>query len=315
MKSTELDEIEARARAATLGPWEVWTGHTEVYAQVVENTPGAIRSKIGAVAKCEADDLYEDDDEPDNEDQAATNAQFVAHAREDIPRLTIEVRFLHDVLRGLGVTPDAITMDTTPAEVMAMARAEVVEGCVERIRRHVKEKPPNAHDDAICYSCARRVISLIQDPSAVSHGDSKEPSRIAMWIHSVVRVPGRGLVAVVDDVAELQLGATVSQDGYPWKIVGIEHPVIDGRRGVLLRSSPSDPDAKPQRGRCTLESAPPSVVSTEAREQALMREAFLLGWDSESGDAEHFLDAEGSRGPEQWAKVYACVESRVKGSR
>lgn len=74
MTEQEIREIEEREKAATPGPWRaVWTGNTvkshRVYAEWTGNIACGISPKTG-------------------------NADFIAHAREDVPRLLDEVKRL-----------------------------------------------------------------------------------------------------------------------------------------------------------------------------------------------------------------------------
>jgi hypothetical protein len=92
-----LAKIEARASAATPGPWTRWIGNTSVHAgKVSENRPGTIRHRGPQV--CEVDDMNltaeEDGEQADTSyplDPVA-DAEFIAHARTDVPDLVAALR-------------------------------------------------------------------------------------------------------------------------------------------------------------------------------------------------------------------------------
>lgn len=71
-----LEEIEARANAATPGPWEAFDNYIstgdEIFADVHSSNP-----------------MYGD---------ASNDTQFIAHAREDVPSLLEEVKRLRSLL-------------------------------------------------------------------------------------------------------------------------------------------------------------------------------------------------------------------------
>ena len=82
MSDERLEQIHARAAAATPGPWEAWdTGDppAEDEAQAWIVTPGSLHLAT----------LYAGD--------PSANATFAAHAREDIPALLAEVERLRSI--------------------------------------------------------------------------------------------------------------------------------------------------------------------------------------------------------------------------
>ena len=97
----DLDAIEARVRAATPGPWERRIGPREGYS---------IKEKAKYMRGCAIDNgeplqvLIADSDRPGIDylvpaltgdgPLAEANAEFIAHAREDVPALVAEVRRL-----------------------------------------------------------------------------------------------------------------------------------------------------------------------------------------------------------------------------
>lgn len=85
MDDKELNEIEARANAATSGPWPetVWYGEEGGHASVGPHH--------------NSDDPEEDDDWG----KAELDAKFISHARTDVPKLVAEVRRLEDTIGSL----------------------------------------------------------------------------------------------------------------------------------------------------------------------------------------------------------------------
>ncbi len=76
MNEQELEQIEARAAKATPGPWEVDNDLSVYTKDGGHGTPWTLFDTVG------------------NEGEDNPNADFIAHAREDIPALIAEVRRL-----------------------------------------------------------------------------------------------------------------------------------------------------------------------------------------------------------------------------
>ena len=83
MTKQEIDAIRARCEAAAPGPWKHHYG--DDYAVVMFPGEGTSNASV-RVAEDEWDDSF------------SGNAKFIAHAREDIPRLLAEVRVLRQEL-------------------------------------------------------------------------------------------------------------------------------------------------------------------------------------------------------------------------
>lgn len=102
MSDLDLDAIEARANAATEGPWHVVTAWTDYVAyQVTDDGEAASMNCYGGSGAMNTGlGVIEDD------------AEFIAHARTDVPALVAEVRRLRnvieearDVVRSSSVPP------------------------------------------------------------------------------------------------------------------------------------------------------------------------------------------------------------------
>ena len=103
--SLDLDTIEARANATTPGPWGAYTfgGDTliEIAADLAETGTG-YRARRG-ICRLEDEPL---DNDPQHREwtaeedwaQVRADAEFIAHAREDVDALLAEVRRLRDEL-------------------------------------------------------------------------------------------------------------------------------------------------------------------------------------------------------------------------
>jgi len=94
-----LDEIEARASAATEGPWEVGgmdSGHSafEMSIWVTTGNGDSICDMDGQVRALNV--------APPNDDGLA-DAEFIAHAREDVPTLVAALRAVEAVHRRYGL--------------------------------------------------------------------------------------------------------------------------------------------------------------------------------------------------------------------
>ena len=125
-----LNEIEARATAATEGPWEVdpftWKpGHPIPPSEWlgIEAT-GPVKGEVARIRP--------------NEDEDHANAEFIAHARADVPALVAALRAVAAVHRPV----------TVPGEVFGTwGEAKQCEDCEQRwpcntldaIRRHLGE--------------------------------------------------------------------------------------------------------------------------------------------------------------------------------
>lgn len=102
LTADQLAEIQARAEAATSGPWDFYDGDT--YADVAADLKMTGRGSYSfreKVARLEDENYWDDqahegDDDERAFEQMAANAVFIAHARTDVPALLAEV----DRLKG-----------------------------------------------------------------------------------------------------------------------------------------------------------------------------------------------------------------------
>jgi len=127
----DLDDIEARAEAATPGPWnwEVHLNDTEIDFAPGEQAfywtweVGGENAELGGAE-------FED---------PAPNVAFIAHARTDVPALIARVRELEaDRELAAGIDPGNITDPETlvrlgAQEAMGVARSEIV-ALIARVR-------------------------------------------------------------------------------------------------------------------------------------------------------------------------------------
>lgn len=95
----QLDEIDARANAATAGPWGVYESGSMIdIAADLQETGCGYRARR-EIARLEDEPL---DNDPAHREwtaeqdwaQVQADAEFVAHAREDVPVLLAEIRRL-----------------------------------------------------------------------------------------------------------------------------------------------------------------------------------------------------------------------------
>ena len=116
----DLDAIEARANAATEGPWWRREGHAEIdgqnYAEVL--IPGRVECGsycYGGTSTIEGDRLDAD-------------LAFIAHARADVPALVDEVRRLRDLVHAKQSWIDGakVDLDGYDAARAAIARVRVL---------------------------------------------------------------------------------------------------------------------------------------------------------------------------------------------
>lgn len=98
----DLVDIRARADAATRGPW-----HVELAAETYVDRPSRypIYSEVRGIVDVTEGDTYVAQTRRGNE-QARADAEFIAHAREDMAALLAEVERLRDALRALLADED-----------------------------------------------------------------------------------------------------------------------------------------------------------------------------------------------------------------
>src|SRR5690242_14542216 len=93
MSGEELEEIKARADAASIGPWEVWDGCS--WRRIGGGDP---RNRRPIIEPCVSrSDGHPDLTGPNLED----DLDFIVHAREDIPRLLSHIASLSTRTSGM----------------------------------------------------------------------------------------------------------------------------------------------------------------------------------------------------------------------
>ena len=86
-----LDEIEARATAATEGPWKVkpYGGRREESDDEIDSFVGPSEATIVEQLGCDCCDV--------GLEVSSTDAEFIAHARQDVPALVAALRAVLEV--------------------------------------------------------------------------------------------------------------------------------------------------------------------------------------------------------------------------
>ncbi|MEH6941623.1 hypothetical protein [Bacillus sp. JJ722] len=102
LTQAELEAIRKRAEKATKGPWEVCNG-TDVFTKLGATNNGGVQANHNDgwyIAKCNEGTTSVGDEEVAlsfNEENA--NAEFIAHARGDVPKLLAEVERLRNAIK------------------------------------------------------------------------------------------------------------------------------------------------------------------------------------------------------------------------
>lgn len=93
----ELDEIEQRAQAASPAPWEA-------FIEARDHTAGDDFIRIGGFDDAQPDMYIQHYLGANSVRVPAADLDFIAHARQDIPRLVAEIRRLRADNRGGNTT-------------------------------------------------------------------------------------------------------------------------------------------------------------------------------------------------------------------
>ena len=123
----DLDEIEARANAAAKGPWKF--PHRDY--------PGVVTSHLGCLWNPETGEINDPSD-----------AEFIAHAREDVPALVAEVKRLR---RELECAQTALTEAFDEADAEAGRAREALQA-VREIHRPEWARD-GGHGGQVCSTC------------------------------------------------------------------------------------------------------------------------------------------------------------------
>ncbi|MGC1177026.1 MAG: hypothetical protein WA843_03050 [Candidatus Saccharimonadales bacterium] len=97
MTEADLDAIEARAAAATRGPW-AWD-HSGVW-QV--NSGGPVLATCSKKDQTRGGVGYVGDAYPRGENNPSESMEFIAHAITDVPALITEIRRLREAINQSG---------------------------------------------------------------------------------------------------------------------------------------------------------------------------------------------------------------------
>lgn len=121
--SLDLDAIEQRAAAATPGPWWVVRDNADgFYGEDAYNVHGGENVAIAQGGPVE-------DGGPDVGACDRADAEFIAHAREDVPALVAEVKRLHADVRWANERSERLA-----ARLVETRRALLVGGQTAAIR-------------------------------------------------------------------------------------------------------------------------------------------------------------------------------------
>ncbi|MBG6083260.1 hypothetical protein [Zhihengliuella flava] len=143
-----LTEVEARADAATDGPWdcEDCEGDIQVNAGTARTE---WKNGVGRSASSwRVDDRileYEveswDEGEDAQDDQMRRNAEFIAHSRADVPRMTAALRAMLDLAEWHETKAEKARLYPGADAPAAMEKAaQVHDDAARRIRRTITEK-------------------------------------------------------------------------------------------------------------------------------------------------------------------------------
>ncbi len=168
MNEKELAEIEARAEAATPGPWDIGHEAPPLYAG-----NNCITAKLGERVAIifEANHNFELDN----------SANFIAHARQDVPALVAEVRRLTNLLEALefltedetGMLSDAPLTPDKLVEILRLLKDQR-DYAAETAEMHAKEV--ERLNKLVCF--ARLYISDGNNIDGMSHIDFAEKNGI-----------------------------------------------------------------------------------------------------------------------------------------
>lgn len=125
MTAERIAQIRARADAATRGPW-----HVQLTAETYIDRPSRypIYSEVRGVVDVAEGDTYVAQTKRGNE-QARADAEFIAHAREDVAVLLAEIERLRAALveataELIALRDGLVVTDSDRADARAELRAE-----------------------------------------------------------------------------------------------------------------------------------------------------------------------------------------------
>lgn len=132
MTGQQLSEIEARANAATPGPWE-HCGCGEIVAVRRNEDVGEFTEDLTYGYSGEYGDMHGFHEEAD--------AEFVAFAREDLPRLVAEVRRLRAALVTAALPQEALYATEMDGTALSPAVKQAIQEAVLAARAALEETP------------------------------------------------------------------------------------------------------------------------------------------------------------------------------
>lgn len=117
MPDIDLDAIEARANAATQGPWRFWN---DGWVGRLTGNPNVASPPIVAPIR-DAWHAHRDGPCPHDTSHSRADAEFIAHARTDVPALVALVRAKQSWIDGAKVDLDGYADDQAEYEVAVRA--------------------------------------------------------------------------------------------------------------------------------------------------------------------------------------------------
>lgn len=156
-QSLDLDAIKARAGAASPGPWEVSmfdSGHSkfEMSVSVIASHNGDSIADMDGLGRTHNED-------PRFQDDGLRDADFIAHARDDIPALVAEVKSLTAQLQAAQAT-------------IAEALSYFGDGETAYIAKVLRRADTSLHDSAILAARVKELRDAAQQIIHKQHAES-----------------------------------------------------------------------------------------------------------------------------------------------
>lgn len=175
MQPEELDAIRARAEAATPGPWQQ-TADTPWGSKVILSESGEFYLGVNAHTAQPTDGWS-----PEARAQAVergknkcADATFIAHAREDIPRLLDEVAALQAALDEWAPVHDAFRKDHDVRVALIERLRSLLLAVVRSPTNHTGSRSFHEPPFVRPYTAKRLDNTLLDEIRALLDGDEKE---------------------------------------------------------------------------------------------------------------------------------------------